>query len=159
MLCSGIHRLVAAGVAAVSLLLPGCAGQGPLTQLPCPQPRSTEPVAEPLYSQTSPLPPGGQGLEAAARLYRGDNNFFGCANCHGVRGDGNGPLAVMHNPPPRNFTCAATMDAIPDGQLFAITRDGSPGTAMPSHQELDEEQLWQLVHYIRQFSAGQQPAH
>lgn len=52
-------------------------------------------------------------------------------------------------PQPRNFTCGATMKDIPDGQLFRIVKNGSPGTGMMSFAGLQDDQIWQLVHYIR----------
>jgi len=52
-------------------------------------------------------------------------------------------------PPPRNFTCGSMMKDIPDGQLFWIIKNGSPGTGMMSFAGLPDEQVWQLVHYIQ----------
>ncbi len=42
------------------------------------------------------------------------------------------------------------MDAIPDGQLFWVIRNGSPATGMLSHPELSDEETWQVVRYIRE---------
>jgi mono/diheme cytochrome c family protein len=72
-----------------------------------------------------------------------------CVVCHGEDGDGNGQLASQFDPPPRNFACAATVDGIPDGQLHWIIKNGSPGTAMPSFDYLSDEEIWQLVIYLR----------
>ncbi|NIP99686.1 MAG: cytochrome C, partial [Nitrospinaceae bacterium] len=41
---------------------------------------------------------------------------------------------------------------IPDGQMFWIIKNGSPGTRMPAFGNLSDEQIWQLVLYIRQFA-------
>jgi hypothetical protein len=38
---------------------------------------------------------------------------------------------------------------IPDGQLFWIIKSGSPETGMMSFDGLSDEQVWQLIHYIR----------
>jgi mono/diheme cytochrome c family protein len=94
-----------------------------------------------------------------------------CANCHGITGDGTGPAGLGVVPPPRNFTCAATMDALPDGQLYWVIENGSrlshaapprdvlrverpargnPFSGMRSHKaHLSETEIWQLVLYIR----------
>ena len=53
---------------------------------------------------------------------------------------------------PRNFACAATIKGVPDGQLFWIIKFGSPGTAMPPHAALKDEQIWQLILYLRQLA-------
>ena len=41
------------------------------------------------------------------------------------------------------------MNGIPDGQLFWIVRNGSPGTSMPDFRGLSDEQIWQLVLHLR----------
>jgi len=46
-------------------------------------------------------------------------------------------------------SCAATIDGIPDGQLHWIIRNGSPRAAMPSFDYLNDEEIWQLVIYLR----------
>jgi len=74
-----------------------------------------------------------------------------CKFCHVEKGDGKGVAGTGINPPPRNFTCADTMQQIPDGQLFGIIKGGSPGTAMPAFKNLKDEQVWKLIHYIRKF--------
>ena len=38
--------------------------------------------------------------ERGRTLYEGS---AGCASCHGVKGDGAGPVAFALKPPPRNF--------------------------------------------------------
>jgi hypothetical protein len=52
-------------------------------------------------------------------------------------------------PRPRNFRCAVTINDVPDGQLFWIIRFGSPGTSMPPHRKFTDEQIWELVSYLR----------
>jgi hypothetical protein len=58
----------------------------------------------------------------------------------------------MFDPRPRNFQCAATVNGIPDGQLFWIIRYGSPGTSMPPHPKLGDEQVWGVVAYLRKLA-------
>jgi len=72
--------------------------------------------------------------------------------CHGIKGDGKGALAAQFDPRPRNFACAQTVNGIPDGQLFWIVRNGSPGTSMPDFKRLSDEQIWMIVHYLRQLA-------
>ena len=62
---------------------------------------------------------------------------------------GLGMMSGGLNPPPRNFMCKETMQNIPDGQLFWIIKNGSPGTGMPAFSDLTDEQVWQLVILIR----------
>ena len=72
-----------------------------------------------------------------------------CAMCHGEKGNGKGFMGAALVPPPRNFTCGSMMKDIPDGQLFWIIKNGSPGTGMMSFAGLPDEQVWQLIHYVR----------
>ena len=44
-------------------------------------------------------------------------------------------------------------DSVPDGQLFWIIKNGSPGTGMPSFKNhLNDTQVWQLIHYVRKLA-------
>jgi hypothetical protein len=52
-------------------------------------------------------------------------------------------------PPPRNFTCDVMMRNLQDGQLFWIIKHGSPGTGMMAFPWLHDEEVWQVIHYIR----------
>ena len=52
-------------------------------------------------------------------------------------------------PAPRNFTCGQTLKDIPEGQLFWIIKNGSPGTGMIAFAGMPDDEVWQLIHYIR----------
>ena len=116
----------------------------------CPQPRFTGKAPDDYYNRESPLGPTQPNVTSGERWYRAGR--VSCATCHGLKGDGKGPLSGQFVPRPRNFACAATVRGIPDGQLFWITRFGSPGTSMPPHPEFNDEQIWQLVLYLRQLA-------
>jgi len=117
----------------------------------CPQPRFTGQAPPDQYERKNPLPEG-TDTSAAMRLFKGDGSKVACATCHGEKGDGRGPLAGEFSPPPRNFKCAQTVDGIPDGQLFWIIRNGSPGTSMPAHPQMSDEEVWRMVRYLRQLA-------
>jgi mono/diheme cytochrome c family protein len=134
--------LLAAGVTIEAV------GQSPPAE-ECPQPRFTGKAPEPYYSQKNPLP-ANQDLVRAEKIFKGEvQGEFGCAPCHGVAGGGNGPLAGQFKPRPRNFRCAVTINDVPDGQLFWIIRFGSPGTSMPPHRNLRDDEVWEIVSYLR----------
>ena len=44
------------------------------------------------------------------------------------------------------------MKDLPDGQLFWIIRNGSPGTGMPAFKNLKDREIWLIVHYLRKLS-------
>jgi mono/diheme cytochrome c family protein len=118
----------------------------------CPQPRFTGKAPDDYYNRPNPLQATEANLAAGEAAYRGDPRRISCASCHGPAGDGRGRLADQFDPPPRNFACADTIRGIPDGQLFWIIRFGSPGTSMPGHRKLDDEQIWQLVLHLRRLA-------
>jgi len=118
----------------------------------CPQKRTTKAVSFKYKNKKNPLKPTSANLKAGEALYQKKARPMACRLCHGKYGDGKGPGGAGINPAPRNFTCAATMKDISDGQLFGIIKEGSPGTAMPSFKSLKDEQIWKILLYIRQLA-------
>ena len=118
----------------------------------CPQKRTTKGVSSKYKNKKNPLKPTSANLKAGEALYQKKAKPMACQLCHGKHGDGKGPGGAGISPAPRNFTCSATMKDISDGQLFGIIKEGSPGTAMLGFRSLKDEQVWQLIHYIRSFS-------
>ena len=136
-----------------AVLLAGLLGDGPArAEYPpaaqCPQPRFTGKAPDPIYGLSDPLTADKANLAAGRKLYEKDASPS-CQMCHGIKGDGMGPLAGQFDPRPRNFACKATVNGIPDGQLFWIVRNGSPGTSMPDFRSLTDEQIWQIVLHLR----------
>jgi len=114
----------------------------------CPQPRSTVKAPEEFYSRTNPLENTPDNIEQGRLLFQ-LNTQPTCVLCHGSQGDGTGGFGTNLSPPPRNFTCTETMKDISDGQLFWVIRNGSPDTGMPPFQDLQDEQIWKLILFIR----------
>jgi mono/diheme cytochrome c family protein len=115
----------------------------------CPQPRKTAKAPQEFLLKTNPLPATADSVNAGKALFQQSAQPVACAMCHGNKGDGQGFMGAALVPPPRNFTCETMMKDIPDGQLFWIIKNGSPGTGMMSFAGLPDEQVWQLIHYIR----------
>ncbi len=119
----------------------------------CPQKRKTRRAPRRYLKKINPLKDTEANLKQGEALYNKDAKPTACRLCHGVRGTGNGKLAMPLDPPPRNFTCAENMQGISDGQLFWIIANGSKGTGMPAHDRtLTDREIWQLILYIRRFS-------
>jgi mono/diheme cytochrome c family protein len=118
----------------------------------CPQPRKTVKAPEKFLKLKNPVEVTPQNILAGKTLFHVDAKPTACKVCHGISGDGLGILFHRVEPKPRNFTCVHTMDDLPDGQLFWVIKNGSPGTAMPSFSYLADEQVWQLILYLRSFS-------
>lgn len=94
-------------------------------------------------------------LKEGRRLYR-----ILCATCHGIKGQGDGPMAPFLRPPPRDFTRgifkwrSTPSGTLPtDDDLVRTIWRGIKGTAMPSFGDLlSERQIRSLVAYIKTFS-------
>ncbi len=115
----------------------------------CVQPRKTARAPEDFLIKTNPLSSSTGSVQAGKELFLKTAQPVACVMCHGEQGDGKGLMGAALVPPPRNFTCGTMMRNIPDGQLFWIIKNGSPGTGMMPFTSLPDEQVWQLVHYIR----------
>lgn len=124
----------------------------PLAAWSCPQPRETPAAPPHLLERPNPLAPLPAHLKAGERLFNGRGTQHNCSDCHGSAGDGKGPLASLFQTQPRDFTCTRQMQTLPDGQLFWAIRTGVNGTVMPASPRLSDDQIWQLILYIRQLS-------
>ena len=118
----------------------------------CPQPRNTKQAPPKYKKKINPLLATTQNIEKGKLLYQVEAKPTACKMCHGIRGNGNGLLARGLEPAPRNFTCKETMEVISEGQLFWIIKNGSKGTAMPSHKfTLSDRDIWQIIYYLKNF--------
>lgn len=118
----------------------------------CPQNRNTPTAPEEFLAMQNPITLNDANLKAGETLFQLQGKPIACKACHGVKGDGKSESDFESTPPARNFSCAETMRALPDGQLFWVIRNGSPNTSMFAFPSLSDKQVWQLIHYIRQFS-------
>lgn len=118
----------------------------------CIQKRKTPQAPDSVYQQVNPLSADEENILAGKKLYERGAKPLACAQCHGIKGKGDGVMAGGMNPKPRDFSCSAMMKVIPDGQLFWIIKKGSKGTGMMPFGALSDDQIWQLVSYIKQFA-------
>ena len=96
-----------------------------------------------------PPPKTSELLGKGKKLY--DQN---CTPCHGAQGNGQGALAKILNPPPRNLTEPPKVWAKSKGdpsKIFEIIKKGVPDTAMPKFT-LPDEDIWALVYTVMEFS-------
>jgi mono/diheme cytochrome c family protein len=123
-------------------------GGGQSGAVQCPQTRATVQAPDEFYSLVNPLENTAENIEKGRLLFSNDVQPT-CVMCHGNKGDGTGGFGSDMIPKPRNFTCTETMKDIPDGQLFWVIQNGSPDTGMPPFQGLPDEQIWNLILYLR----------
>ncbi len=84
---------------------------------------------------------------------------FRCSPCHGVKGDGTGPVAATLEPRPRDFTggnfrfrTTKTGEVPKDEDLFRTITRGIPGSAMPSWAPLPANDRWKVIYYVKKIS-------
>ena len=91
--------------------------------------------------KTNPL--GSDAAEEGAKVYKDH-----CTSCHGETGKGDGIAGASLEPKPKDLVKLSAV--VRDDYLYWRISKGSPGTAMVGWGEvLDEEQIWQVVSFIR----------
>ncbi|HEY7522577.1 MAG TPA: cytochrome c [Candidatus Limnocylindrales bacterium] len=99
----------------------------------------------PMSGAPNPVPNTVSSVDAGARLYQAN-----CAACHGVAGEGGGPLAGTT--PVRPPSLKAHLGQHTDGDLFYWISNGLPG-GMPSWSDtLTETDRWNLVNFLRELN-------
>src|SRR5262245_32097669 len=86
----------------------------------------------------NPLAAGAETIAAGRVVFNA-----GCQSCHGPAGTGDrGPA----------LNTGIFQHGSDDGDLFRAIREGLPGTQMPAFRGLTDDQIWQLVSYLRSLS-------
>jgi len=76
-----------------------------------------------------------------------------CIRCHGIEGTGASGVKLV--PPPADLTSPVVQERL-DGTLFRRIHDGKPNTAMGAWKHsLSDEEIWDVLAYVRVLGAGQ----
>jgi cytochrome c553 len=147
---TGWWRSCAAGaILAAQLLVTGC-------QVAAPSSLKTKIIEETKRRITVRGGSDPNPLKATAEnVHAGQANFGSyCMVCHGLDGQNTGvPFADKMEPPvpPLN---SALVQAYSDGQLHSIISNGISPSGMPASKEIfHDEEIWQIVLYIRHLPA------
>lgn len=97
-------------------------------------------------SYDNPVAVSADSLSKGKKLY-----LTHCQVCHGKNGDGTGPSARTSNIKPADFTDPDNMKQSDGSLAYKIMTGRGP---MPSWAPVltDENDLWSMINYIRQFS-------
>jgi len=96
-------------------------------------------------SDVNPLAP------TAENIHAGQRNFTSyCMVCHGLDGQNSGVPFADKMAPPVPPLSSVSVQAYTDGQLHRIIQDGVSPSGMPASRDVfRDEEIWQLVLYIR----------
>jgi cytochrome c len=105
--------------------------------------------------------PVAAGDAAAEHCGKGRELYMAkCSQCHGESGDGKGVGADFFNPRPRDFTSGAfKIRATESGELptdrdiASIIRNGMPYTGMPAWPRFTDQEVSDLVCFVKSFNA------
>ncbi len=102
--------------------------------------------ATPLSSTPNPIPGTVTSVDTGNELYQAN-----CAACHGVDGEGGGPLAntTAIQPP----SLKAHLSQHTDGDLFYWITNGLPGGMPAWASVLSETDRWNVINYLRAINA------
>ena len=72
-----------------------------------------------------------------------------CAECHGIKGDGDGPRAYFIFPKPRNFLAESSRTRLNRNVVFNATKYGVRGKEMPAWGKvIDDQKIADVVEYV-----------
>ena len=95
-------------------------------------------------ARTNPLQGNPTAVKQGQNIYRGR-----CAVCHGI--DAKGYRGS-------DLTTGDWVHGGTDGLIFKTIRTGVPGTEMPGHGSMSDDEIWMVVTYLRTLSAPGGPA-
>jgi mono/diheme cytochrome c family protein len=117
---------------------------------PLPVPERSIPIEGAVYIPNSQVLPTNPTKADDASIARGKELFaINCQMCHGVTGEGNGPIAAFLTKfKPANLT-SPLIKAFPDGQIFMTITNGVPERMPPLNENLTVSERWDVVNYVR----------
>jgi mono/diheme cytochrome c family protein len=135
-------RMVALSLA---LVLAGCQARQPGSVETAIAQRIKHKITVGGKTETNPLPSTEQNIHSGRESF---SNY--CMVCHGLDGQNTGvPFAEQMSPPVPLLT-SPTVQSYTDGQLKWIIDNGIFPSGMPASKGvLNEEEIWQIVNYIR----------
>ena len=131
----------------VSALFIGCSAFAQETQTPAKtSPPASGVIPVEAARQANPVKPTPESIAKGKKWYGYD-----CAMCHAKDGDGKGEVGAEMKVKASDFSALATLKDRTDGELFYIIKNGK-GPMPPEGDRLKDDELWNLVNYIRTFS-------
>jgi mono/diheme cytochrome c family protein len=90
----------------------------------------------------------------SASVARGRQRYvFSCRQCHGNTGKGDGDMSHAGGVP-SDFTDAVWQHGESDGEIFLVIRDGVTADMLGYQGQIPDEDMWNLVNYIKSLTGG-----
>jgi mono/diheme cytochrome c family protein len=116
-----------------------------------------QPIAAPTAAAAAVVPPDAakmvnplkgtpESLAKAKKMYGYD-----CAMCHGATGDGKGELVADMKLSLKDYTDAAALKDVSDGEMFSIIKNGK-GQMSGEGDRAKQDDIWNLVLLVRSFA-------
>ncbi|MBS1117803.1 MAG: cytochrome c, class [Deltaproteobacteria bacterium] len=77
-----------------------------------------------------------------------ESRDVGCFSCHGLTGEGDGPIAFALKPPPRNLVKEPFKAGDSVEQVYATITKGLADTRMVGYAHLADADRWALAYYV-----------
>ncbi len=119
--------------------------QTPSAQTPAPV--AAPAAAAPATYPKNPVKPTPESQAKAKNLYQID-----CAMCHGDNGNGKSDLATSMSLTLNDWTDPKALGGEPDGAIFNMIRNGKDKMPPEDPARAKDDDIWNLVIYIRSFS-------
>jgi mono/diheme cytochrome c family protein len=92
---------------------------------------------------SNPVPVDDVSVSNGSELYS-----INCVQCHGILGKGDGVIGAALVNPPADLTSARVV-GLSDGAIFVTISSGVPGRMPNLNENLNVQQRWDVVNYIR----------
>jgi mono/diheme cytochrome c family protein len=117
-------------------------------QDPLPVPADSIPVEGPAFIPGMGAPVNPVAADAVS-VGRGAELFnINCSLCHGVSGQGNGPVATYLKNKPADLTGVA-VQSLSDGAIFMVITGGVQGKMPALNENLTVRERWDVVNFVR----------
>ena len=122
-------------------------GGAPVPPIAAPLPPVKPVTPDERADMAAPYPSGLKGEAAKGKAFYEKN----CAECHGVKGDGQGPRAYFIRPVPRDFLHERSRLTLNRPAIYAAVFFGRNGTEMPAWSKvLSEQEIANVSEYVFQ---------
>jgi mono/diheme cytochrome c family protein len=115
---------------------------------PLPVPERSIPVEGAAFIPNMGAPDNPSVVDDASRTRGAELYAINCQMCHGVTGEGNGPIAPFLANRPANFT-TDVVQSKSDGSFFLTISNGVDGRMPALNENLTVSERWDVVNFLR----------